>query len=57
MVSKQSRAYFRKLHETPAFGATGFDLEGLRAGMATRREPTDPSVRCVPGRAGDIPGE
>jgi acetyl esterase/lipase len=45
------------LHETPAFGATGFDLEGLRAGMATRREPADPAIRCVSGQAGGIPGE
>ena len=57
MVSAEGRAYFHKLHETPAFGATGFDLESLRAGMATRREPADPAVRCVAERAGAFPGE
>jgi acetyl esterase/lipase len=45
------------LHETPAFGAEGFDLEELRVCMATRREPTDPAVRCVPVDIGGLPGE
>lgn len=57
MVSAESRAYFSKLHETPAFGATGFDLEGLRAGMATRREPADTAVTCRPTQIGGIAGE
>jgi len=47
MVSQESRQYFRELHETPAFGSSGFDLDELREGMATRREPIDAAVRCA----------
>ena len=47
MISIQSQEYIRKLRETPAFGATGFDLDELREGMATRREPGDETVRCM----------
>ncbi len=57
MVSPESRAYFGRLHETPAFGADGFDLEGLRTSMGTRRPPTDPAVRCVPADVAGLPGE
>ena len=57
MVSPESREYLRRLRETPAFGAGGFDLEGLRVGMATRREPADPAVRCVKADVSGIPGE
>jgi hypothetical protein len=39
MASAESAEYLRRLRETPPFGADGFDLEGLRIGMATRREP------------------
>ena len=56
MVSPESRAYFQRLHESPAFGTNGFDLEGLRKGMATRREPTI-AARCVRGEVGGIPCE
>ncbi|MBT3381891.1 MAG: alpha/beta hydrolase [Lentisphaerae bacterium] len=47
MTSQISQAYFQTLHESPAFGATGFDFAALREGMATRREPTVPGVRCT----------
>ncbi len=47
MTSTQSLDYIRKLRESPAFGAGGFDFDGLRQGMATRREPVDASVRCL----------
>jgi len=57
MVSPESREYLRRLRETPAFGAGGFDLEGLRMGMATRREPADPAVRCLAVDVGRVPGE
>jgi len=56
-ASPEGHAYFRKLHETPAFGATDFDFEGLRQGMATRRPPIDPAVQCIPVDAGGVPGE
>ena len=57
MISEESRTYFQRLHETPPFGATGFDLDGLRQGMATRREPTIDAVRCVRAEVDGIPCE
>jgi epsilon-lactone hydrolase len=57
MISEQSRAYIRKLREASAFGATGFSLEELREGMATRREPDDPSVRCLSTQVDGLYGE
>ena len=55
MVSRESREYIRRLHETPAFGASGFvDLDGLRQGMATRREPANTAIRCIRSRINDI---
>jgi monoterpene epsilon-lactone hydrolase len=57
MVSAEGREYLRQLQETPAFGADGFDLEELRACMATWREPADPAVRCVRVELDGIPGE
>lgn len=44
MVSPEGREYLRRLRETPSFGTDGFDLEGLRACMKTRREPADPGL-------------
>jgi epsilon-lactone hydrolase len=57
MASPESREYLRRLRETPAFGADGFDLEALRLGMAARREPADPAVRCVPVEIDGMPAE
>ena len=57
-MSTEGHAYFLQLHETPAFGASGsFDLDELRQGMGTRREPTDPSVRCIPWQHDELSGE
>jgi len=57
MVSEEARAYFARLHETPAFGALGFDLVGLRQGMATRREPVIDGVRCMSAEIDNLPCE
>jgi acetyl esterase/lipase len=57
MVSPEGREYLRQLQETAAFGESGFDLEGLRLGMATRREPANPAVECVKVDIGGIPAE
>jgi len=46
LTSPQGREYFRQLHETPAFGADGFDLGELREIMAARREPTIAGIVC-----------
>ncbi|MCE5240185.1 alpha/beta hydrolase [bacterium] len=55
MVSSESRERYRLLREGTPFGTNGFDLQGLRQGMATRREPVDPAVQCVPTAAGSVP--
>jgi epsilon-lactone hydrolase len=57
MLSQDSIEYIQKLRETPAFGTEGFPLEELRQGMATRREPTIPGVRCIPAQIDKISGE
>ena len=58
MVSDEGRRYFQQLHESPAFGASGcFDLDELREGMGSRREPTNRAVRCIPAQIDDIPCE
>lgn len=57
MTSQQSREYYAELRKNPAFGATGFSLDDLRTGMATRHEPTISGVRCQPTKIGDLPGE
>ena len=56
-ASREGREVFRQLHETPAFGTDGFDLEGLRLGMATRREPADETVLCRQTEVGDLHAE
>ncbi|MBI2190574.1 MAG: alpha/beta hydrolase [Planctomycetes bacterium] len=55
--SHESRAYYRELLKRPAFGAAGFDLDGLRTGMATRRPPSNCAVKCFPAPLDGIPGE
>lgn len=57
VLSAESRRRWSELRATPPFGATDFDFDGLRECMATRREPADESVRCVPGEADGTPGE
>lgn len=44
MASSESRERYRLLREGTPFGTNGFGLQGLRQGMATRREPGDPAV-------------
>ena len=57
MTSQRSREYYNELRKNPAFGATGFSLDDLRTGMATRREPTISDVRCIRAQIGDMPCE
>jgi acetyl esterase/lipase len=56
-ISPQSREFLRQRRESPAFGKTGFNLDELRQCMATRREPTDPAVRCIRSEINGLPGE
>jgi len=46
-ISEETRKYVETLRESPNFGVDGFDFEGLREGMQTRREPADRAVRCL----------
>ncbi|OIP04848.1 MAG: hypothetical protein AUJ96_11945 [Armatimonadetes bacterium CG2_30_66_41] len=55
MNSEQGTHTSRSYPDTPPFGATGFDLDGLRQGMATRREATLDAVRCVPTEVDGLP--
>ena len=57
MISPESREYIQRLREGTPFGADGFDLDGLRECMATRRPPVDPAVRCLPTQIDAIPCE
>jgi acetyl esterase/lipase len=56
-LSEYTRQYIRRLHETPAFGASGFDLAALRQCMSCRRRPADRAVRCVRADIGGMRGE
>jgi monoterpene epsilon-lactone hydrolase len=56
-VSREGVEYLRKLRKNTPFGRDGFNLEALRAGMGTRREPTIKGVKLVRARVGDIPCE
>ena len=57
MISPESQRYFEMLHETPPFGAHGFDFDDLRRRMATRREPSHLEVRCTAADAAGVPGQ
>jgi acetyl esterase/lipase len=53
-VSQTSRDYLAKMRQGSPFGAAGFDLEKLRAGMGARKEPTIAGVKLIPVKIGDI---
>lgn len=57
MTSAASVEYIRKLRENPAFGALGFNLDELREGMATRREPTIDGAQCMAVDVDGLPAE
>jgi epsilon-lactone hydrolase len=56
-VSPEGREYLAKMRERAPFGAAEFDLEKLRAGMGTRREPTIKDVKLIPVKVEGIPCE
>jgi monoterpene epsilon-lactone hydrolase len=56
-VSPESVAYLERLRKNTPFGTNGFDLEGLRAGMGTRRQPTIDDVKLIRVMAGEVPCE
>lgn len=57
MISDESRKYYEQLRQGSPFGTNGFDLEGLRVGMAGRRSPRGSGTRCVPVEVAGLPAE
>jgi epsilon-lactone hydrolase len=56
-VSREGAEYLQKLRKNTPFGTEVFDLEGLRAGMGRRLEPTIKEVKLIPVKVGEIPCE
>lgn len=46
-VSREGTLFLEQRRQSPPFGAQGFDLTGLRAGMGVRYEPTVPGVKLA----------
>ncbi len=56
-VSEEGARLLERRRQSPAFGAHGFDLAGLRAGMGARQEPAVPGVKPSQVKVGDVPCE
>jgi acetyl esterase/lipase len=56
-VSPEGIAYLETLRKRTPFGATAFDLQGLRAGMGARREPAAEDIKLIRLKIGEIPCE
>jgi acetyl esterase/lipase len=56
-VSPEGLAYLEKLRKNTPFGTTNFDLQGLRAGMGARQEPTVKDLKLIRSKVGEIPCE
>lgn len=56
-VSPESVAYLQRLRSRTPFGTNDFNMQGLRAGMGTRKEPTIKDVKLVRLKVGEIPCE
>ena len=41
------QTFLERRRQSPPFGASSFDLDGLRAGMGSRQEPTVPGVKLT----------
>ncbi len=57
VVSPEGVEYLKKLRQRTPFGSNGFDLNALRAGMGSRREPTIKDVKLLRTKVGEIPCE
>lgn len=53
-VSPEGARFLAQRKQSPPFGAQDFDLNGLRAGMGSRQEPTVPGVKLDKIKVGDI---
>ena len=56
-VSPEGAAYLERLRKNTPFGTNSFDMQGLRAGMGTRIEPTIKDVKLSKVKVGEIPCE
>ena len=56
-VSQEGIAYLQKLRKNTPFGTAAFNLEQLRRGMGSRREPTIKDVSLIRLKIGEIPAE
>jgi monoterpene epsilon-lactone hydrolase len=56
-VSRAGAEYLERRLQSPPFGATNFDLTGLRAGMGARNEPKIDGVRLIRTTVQEIPCE
>ncbi|MFO0901546.1 MAG: alpha/beta hydrolase fold domain-containing protein [Pirellulales bacterium] len=56
-VSPEGLRFLEQRRQSPPFGAASFDLNGLRAGMGARQEPTTPGVTLQKVRVGETPCE
>ena len=56
-VSREGAQFLERRRQSPPFGAQSFDLNGLRAGMGARQEPTVPGVKLTKVKVGDVPCE
>src|SRR5262249_36571903 len=56
-VSQEGIEYLKKLNQRTPFGTKEFNLDALRQGMGSRREPTIKDVKLVKVKIGAIPGE
>lgn len=56
-VSREGVEYLQRLRKNTPFGTVNFDLEGLRAGMGARREPTIKDIQLIRVKVEDVPCE
>lgn len=54
-ISPEGVQYLERLRRGTPFGANGFDLAALRAGMGARRAPTLPGIQLQSVQVGDVP--
>lgn len=57
MISRESQEYWQELRKHPGFGATGFNLDGLRQCMAARQAPANSDVKCIRSQIDGMPCE
>lgn len=55
--SPEGIAYLDRLRKNTPFGTNDFNLDQLRAGMGSRREPANKEVKLIRAKVGEIPCE